>query len=312
MTRSGPGRTGPAGRQVPYPQGLVDVDEHDPAEGEPAQDVERLDVFVRSPGHDPMMRDGSRHRLGRRDRAGSPARRSMSHPREGGPINDDDLRHLRRCVEPATTAREAGDEPFGSVLVAADGAVPAEDDNLVASCGRLRGTEFELVLLVGCEPDPRGSGRPRPSRHSAKHCSMCAAADGWVRLGRTSTWPAAKKRGTGWTSSGSLRCRSVTLAEPLRLFRACSSRARSRSWRELVDDLDRALRFAGARPRARSIPGTFWCGGTCRTGAGPGRPSYRVQSTIEACMAPLWPTCSNSPSKCPGRGPTRDRAVVAG
>jgi len=46
--------------------------------------------------------------------------------------NDAELRHLRRCVELATEALEAGDEPFGSVLVGADGAVLAEDRNRVA------------------------------------------------------------------------------------------------------------------------------------------------------------------------------------
>jgi len=39
------------------------------------------------------------------------------------------LPHLRRCVELATEAVEAGDFPFGSVLVAADGTVLAEDRN---------------------------------------------------------------------------------------------------------------------------------------------------------------------------------------
>jgi len=34
-----------------------------------------------------------------------------------------DLPHLRRCVELAAEAVEAGDSPFGSVLVAADGTV---------------------------------------------------------------------------------------------------------------------------------------------------------------------------------------------
>ena len=36
-------------------------------------------------------------------------------------LDDDDMRYLRRCVELATEALEAGDEPFGSVLVSADG-----------------------------------------------------------------------------------------------------------------------------------------------------------------------------------------------
>jgi hypothetical protein len=66
-------------------------------------------------------------------------------PREAIGTNDDDLRHLRRCVELATEALEAGDEPFGSVLVAGDGAVLAEDHNRVAAGDQTRHPEFELA-----------------------------------------------------------------------------------------------------------------------------------------------------------------------
>ena len=38
-----------------------------------------------------------------------------------GDIHDDDLAHLRRCVELAAEAVDAGDEPFGSLLVDAAG-----------------------------------------------------------------------------------------------------------------------------------------------------------------------------------------------
>ncbi len=41
-------------------------------------------------------------------------------------INDSDLKHLQRCMELARAALEVGDEPFGSVLVSADGVVLAE------------------------------------------------------------------------------------------------------------------------------------------------------------------------------------------
>jgi len=41
-------------------------------------------------------------------------------------VTEADLPHLRRCVELATEAVEAGDFPFGSVLVAANGTVLAE------------------------------------------------------------------------------------------------------------------------------------------------------------------------------------------
>lgn len=38
-------------------------------------------------------------------------------------INNLDLKHLQRCVELAKTALEKGDEPFGSILVSAEGEV---------------------------------------------------------------------------------------------------------------------------------------------------------------------------------------------
>ncbi|WP_321154639.1 hypothetical protein [Psychrobacter sp. LV10R520-6] len=42
---------------------------------------------------------------------------------------DTDMQHLRRCVELAAEALAAGDQPFGSVLVNADGKVLHEDRN---------------------------------------------------------------------------------------------------------------------------------------------------------------------------------------
>ena len=44
-------------------------------------------------------------------------------------VPDAELLYLRRCVELAAEAVEMGDFPFGSVLVAADGTVLAEDRN---------------------------------------------------------------------------------------------------------------------------------------------------------------------------------------
>ncbi|GAB3553901.1 tRNA(Arg) A34 adenosine deaminase TadA [Actinopolyspora lacussalsi] len=42
---------------------------------------------------------------------------------------------LRRCVELAEEASRAGDEPFGSVLVASDGRRLAEDRNRIVTGG---------------------------------------------------------------------------------------------------------------------------------------------------------------------------------
>jgi tRNA(Arg) A34 adenosine deaminase TadA len=44
-------------------------------------------------------------------------------------VDPRDLVHLRRCVALAADALQAGDDPFGSVLVDADGTVLAEARN---------------------------------------------------------------------------------------------------------------------------------------------------------------------------------------
>lgn len=96
---------------------------------------------------------------------------------------DNDIRHLRRCVELASEALEAGDEPFGSLLVAGNGAVVFEDHNRVASGDRTRHPEFELARWAAANltHEERAVATVYTS---GEHCPMCAAAHGWVRLGR--------------------------------------------------------------------------------------------------------------------------------
>ena len=94
-----------------------------------------------------------------------------------------ELGFLRRCVELATEALEAGDEPFGSVLVAADGAVLAEGRNRVAAGDRTRHPEFELARWAAenLSLEERSAATVYTS---GEHCPMCAAAHAWVGLGR--------------------------------------------------------------------------------------------------------------------------------
>jgi len=96
---------------------------------------------------------------------------------------DADLRHLQRCIELAAEAVEAGDEPFGSVLVAQDGTVLAEDHNRVASGDRTRHPEFELARWAAENMTPQERAAATVFT-SGEHCPMCAAAHGWVGLGR--------------------------------------------------------------------------------------------------------------------------------
>ena len=113
-------------------------------------------------------------------------------------FTDDDRRHLSRCVELATEALEAGDEPFGSVLVGSDGAVLAEDRNRVAGGERTRHPEFELARWAAANltPEQRSTATVYTS---GEHCPMCAAAHAWVGLGPI-VYASSSEQLTAWLS----------------------------------------------------------------------------------------------------------------
>jgi tRNA(Arg) A34 adenosine deaminase TadA len=113
--------------------------------------------------------------------------------------SDIDLGHLRRCVRLATEALEAGDEPFGSVLVGGDGAVLAEERNRVGGGDETRHPEFELARwsAVHLTPSERAAATVYTS---GEHCPMCAAAHGWVGLGRI-VYAVSSAQLSGWRAA---------------------------------------------------------------------------------------------------------------
>ena len=90
--------------------------------------------------------------------------------------------HLRRCVELAREALAAGDDPFGSLLVDANGAVLAERLNRERTGQPLSHPEIDLALWAGehLTPEERAGATVYTS---GEHCAMCSAAHGWVGLG---------------------------------------------------------------------------------------------------------------------------------
>jgi tRNA(Arg) A34 adenosine deaminase TadA len=113
-------------------------------------------------------------------------------------INDEDLGHLRRCVELARSALDAGDEPFGSLLVDADGHVRFEDRNRVKDGDATRHPEFEIARWAtsNLTPAERVSATVYTS---GEHCPMCSAAHAWVGLGRI-VYATSTMQLTGWRS----------------------------------------------------------------------------------------------------------------
>jgi tRNA(Arg) A34 adenosine deaminase TadA len=94
-----------------------------------------------------------------------------------------DLGHLRRCLALATEALEAGDEPFGSLLIGAGGEVLAEARNRVNELNALAHPELALAQWAAAHLSP--ADRTATTLYtSGEHCPMCAAAHGWLGLGK--------------------------------------------------------------------------------------------------------------------------------
>ncbi|WP_392972807.1 nucleoside deaminase [Streptomyces sp. LN245] len=101
-----------------------------------------------------------------------------------GTVGEAELPYLRRCVELAAEAVEAGDWPFGSVLVDADGKILAEERNRESTTGDPTAhPEFELARWAAAHLSPEARATATVYT-SGEHCPMCAAAHGWVGLGR--------------------------------------------------------------------------------------------------------------------------------
>ncbi|HSJ39242.1 MAG TPA: nucleoside deaminase [Planococcus sp. (in: firmicutes)] len=113
-------------------------------------------------------------------------------------ITETDLKYLRRCVELAETALEKGDEPFGSVLVSAAGEVLFEDHNHVAGGDHTQHPEFAIARWAAnhLAPEERSQATVYTS---GEHCPMCAAAHGWVGLGRI-VYASSSEQLAGWLS----------------------------------------------------------------------------------------------------------------
>lgn len=98
-------------------------------------------------------------------------------------ITEQDKKHLARCIALARQALDLGDQPFGSVLVSADGRVLFEDHNHVSSGDRTRHPEFEIARWAANNMPPAERAACTVYT-SGEHCPMCSAAHGWAGLGR--------------------------------------------------------------------------------------------------------------------------------
>ena len=98
-------------------------------------------------------------------------------------INKQDESHLKRCIELAAEALQAGDAPFGSVLVAGSGEVLKEDRNRINSLEATYHPELALAQWAAANMSEE-ERRQAVVYTSGEHCAMCSAAHAWAGLGR--------------------------------------------------------------------------------------------------------------------------------
>jgi tRNA(Arg) A34 adenosine deaminase TadA len=93
-----------------------------------------------------------------------------------------DLRYLRRAIDLAHEAFEAGDQPFGSLLVDAVGEVRFEERNRAGNGDETRHPELDVARWSAAHLSPaeRASSTVYTS---GEHCPMCSAAHAWMGLG---------------------------------------------------------------------------------------------------------------------------------
>ena len=98
-------------------------------------------------------------------------------------IDERDRVHLRHAVDLAEEAVDAGDEPFGSVLVGGDGEVLASARNEAVHRNATMHPELTLAQWAG-DPLAADAGAAAPVYTWGEPCPLGAAPHAWVGLGR--------------------------------------------------------------------------------------------------------------------------------
>ncbi|KEZ45592.1 putative deaminase [Scedosporium apiospermum] len=130
-------------------------------------------------------------------------------------ITEQDRGYLRQCIELAREALDAGDAPFGSVLVDSAGRIRYTDRNKVKTKADVTWhPEFTIVLWAQTHmtEEERATSTVYTS---GEHCQMCSTAHGYAGLGRIvfASSTAQYMQWLGELGVGSRRVRSIPIKE---------------------------------------------------------------------------------------------------
>lgn len=99
-------------------------------------------------------------------------------------MNETEERFLRRAIDLAAAGRAAGEEPYGSLLVDAQGAMLAEDYNTVKADHDISAhPEFKLAKWASVNLTPEAAASVTMYT-SCQPCAMCSGAIDRSGLGR--------------------------------------------------------------------------------------------------------------------------------
>jgi tRNA(Arg) A34 adenosine deaminase TadA len=99
-------------------------------------------------------------------------------------VDSQDERYLRAAIRLAGEARQAGDQPYGALLVAADGTVLAEDRNTVVTERDITAhPELKLARWAARELSATAT-RTTTMYTSCQPCAMCVNAIARANLAR--------------------------------------------------------------------------------------------------------------------------------
>lgn len=121
--------------------------------------------------------------------------------KENQALTKEDIKYLTLCLELAQEAFDAGDAPFGSVLVSSEGEVIAEARNRSNEINALAHPEIDLAHWA-CNNLSEEQRRSTIMYTSGEHCPMCAAAHGWAGLGTIVYLSSAQQLGDWRNASG--------------------------------------------------------------------------------------------------------------
>jgi tRNA(Arg) A34 adenosine deaminase TadA len=107
-----------------------------------------------------------------------------------------DHEHLVRAVELAEEALAGGNDPFGTLLVSAEGEVLFEARNETAAGDATQHPELMVAQWAAKHLSPEAR-RTAVVYTSGEHCPMCSAAHGWVGLGKIVYASSSEQLG-GW------------------------------------------------------------------------------------------------------------------